>query len=73
MTTNFNYPTVEIFSDSEVFKSEDGENYSFLYSGGTYTDSSLCIPSAAEEVNYYFYSGDSQISMVQVKNPNLKV
>jgi hypothetical protein len=69
MTTNFNYPTIEISSTSEVLKSEDGQIYSFLFSGGSYSDSDLCIPSNAEDANYYFYSGDCQISMVEVKNP----
>jgi hypothetical protein len=69
MTTNFNYPTVKISSTSEVLKSEDGQIYSFLFSGGSYSDSDLCIPSNAEDANYYFYSGDCQISMVEVKNP----
>jgi hypothetical protein len=69
MTINFNFPTVEILSTSEVLKSEDGQIYSFLFSGGSYSDSDLCIPSNAEDANYYFYSGDCQISMVEVKNP----
>lgn len=69
MTVNFNYPTIEISSTSEVLKSEDGQIYSFLFSGGSYSDSDLCIPSNAEDANYYFYSGDCQISMVEVKNP----
>lgn len=73
MTTLFKYPTIEILSNSEVLKSEDGENYTFLFSGGAYTDYNLCIPSLTEECNYYFYSGESQISVVEVKNPNLKV
>ena len=67
MTTFFNYPTVEISSSSEVLKSEDGENYCFLFSGGNYSDSELCIPSKEECSNYYFYSGDGQISTVEVK------
>jgi hypothetical protein len=69
MITNFNYPIIEISSTSEVLKSEDGQIYSFLFSGGSYSDSDLCIPSNAEDANYYFYSGDCQISMVEVKNP----
>lgn len=67
MTALFNYPTVEISSSSEVLKSEDGENYYFLFSGGNYSDSELCIPSKEECSNYYFYSGDGQISTVEVK------
>ena len=73
MTAYFNYPAVEISSISEVFKSEDGENYSLLYSGGEYSDFDLCVPSSVEGANYYFYSGDCQISVVEVKNPNSQV
>jgi len=71
MTTNFNYPIVEISSSSEVLKSEDGEIYNFLFSGGNYSDSELCIPSEEEGSNYYFYSGDGQISAVEVKNSSI--
>ena len=73
MTAYFNYPTIKISSSSEVLKSEDGEFYSFLYSGGDYTDSNLCIPSETENSNYYFYSGDFQICTVAVKKPLFKV
>ena len=73
MTAYFDYPTIKISCSSEVFKSEDGEFYSFLYSGGEYTDANLCIPSEIENSNYYFYSGDSQICTVAVKKPLFKV
>lgn len=73
MNINFNYPTIEIAASSEVFKSEDGEIYTFLFSGGHYVDSDLCVPNTIEGSNYYFYSGDGQISMLEVKNPSLKV
>lgn len=69
MTTYFNYPRVEISSISEVLKSEDGEFFRFLFSGGSFLDSDLCIPSKDENPNYYFYSGDGQISVIEVKNP----
>jgi hypothetical protein len=69
MNINFNYPAIDISSSSEVFKSEDGELYRFLFSGGDYKDVNLCIPNNLEDSNYYFYSGDGQISMVEVKNP----
>lgn len=68
MTVYFNYPRIEIESSSEVLKSEDGQVYRFLFSGGHYLDSDLCIPSKEENPNYYFYSGDGQISVVEVKN-----
>lgn len=71
MTALFNYPKVEISSVSEVLKSEDGEVYRLLCLGGDYLDSDLCIPSKDESPNYYFYSGDGQISVVEVQNPNL--
>lgn len=71
MTTIFNHPSVEISSISEVLKSEDGEIYSLLYLGGDYSDSDLCIPSKNESPNYYFYSGDGQISVVEVQNPTV--
>lgn len=70
MTTIFNYPIIQISSSSDVFKSEDGEIYNFLYSGGNYTDGNLCIPSFLEEPNYYFYSGDGEIKVVAVQQPN---
>jgi len=31
----------------------------------------LCIPSEEEGSNYYFYSGDGQISAVEVKNSSI--
>lgn len=68
MTAYFNFPTVEISSCSEVLKSEDGEIYNFLFSGGSYTDCDVCLPSTEENSNYYFYSGDGQISVIEVKN-----
>ena len=49
------------------------EIYTFLFSGGHYVDSDLCVPNTIEGSNYYFYSGDGQISMLEVKNPSLKV
>jgi len=71
MTVLFNYPKIEISSVSEVLKSEDGEMYHLLFLGGDYSDSDLCIPSKDESPNYYFYSGDGQISVVEVQNPNV--
>ena len=68
MTALFKYPCIEISSTSEVLKSEDGELYNYLFSGGNYTDLDLCIPNKEEDMNYYFYSGDGQISVVEVKN-----
>jgi hypothetical protein len=73
MNINFEYPSAKISASSEVFKSEDGEIYTFLFSGGHYVDSDLCVPNTIEGSNYYFYSGDGQISMLEVKNPSLKV
>ena len=71
MTVYFNYPIVEVSSASEVLKSEDGEIYNFLFSGGNYLDHDLCIPAINENSNYYFYSGDGQISLVEVKSVSL--
>lgn len=71
MTAYFNFPMVEISSSSEVLKSEDGEFYSFLFSGGSYIDCDVCLPSTEENSNYYFYSGDGQISVIEVKNSTI--
>jgi len=70
MNASFIYPNIEITSSSEVFKSEDGEIYSFLYSGGFFLDKNLCIPAWFENPNYYFYSGDGEIKVVTVQQPN---
>lgn len=67
MNVQFFCPHVYINSASEVWKSEDGENFSFLYGGGEYLDFDLCLPSPEEDFNYYFYSGDGQILNVAVK------
>jgi hypothetical protein len=69
MTAFFQYPNVYLSSETEVFKSEDGETYTLLYSGGDFVDSDLCIPAASESENYYFYSGDGKIECVAVKIP----
>lgn len=67
MTATFTNNTVSITSNGPVYKSEDGENYSFLFEGGEYIDRALCIPSQDESANYYFYSGDSIICTVACK------
>jgi hypothetical protein len=67
VTTIFSKNTVTINSSSPVLKSEDGENYSFLFEGGEYIDRALCLPSNDESPNYYFYSGDGAIQTVACK------
>lgn len=67
MTATFNTNTVTINSSSPVFKSEDGENYFYLFNGGEYVDRELCLPSNDESANYYFYSGDGVIQTVACK------
>lgn len=67
MTTSFNKDSVTITSNGSVYKSEDGENYSFLFEGGEYIDRALCLPSNDESPNYYFYSGDGVIQTVSCK------
>lgn len=67
MITTFSNNTVTISSSSPVFKSEDGENYLFLFEGGEYIDSELCLPAQNESANYYFYSGDGVIQTIACK------
>lgn len=67
MTATFVNNTVSITSNGPVYKSEDGENYSFLFDGGEYIDRALCLPAQDESANYYFYSGDWSIIPVACK------
>jgi hypothetical protein len=68
MTAEFVYPIIKITSSSEVYKSEDGETYRFLFDGGEYEDSDICIPAVNENPNYYFYSGDGENIVVPVQS-----
>ena len=67
MTTVFLNNSVTITSNGPVLKSEDGDNYSFLFDGGEYIDYDLCLPSQDESPNYYFYAGDGVILSVTCK------
>jgi hypothetical protein len=68
MTAEFIYPIIKIVSSSEVYKSEDGETYYFLFDGGEYEDGDICIPAVNENPNYYFYSGDGETTLVPIQN-----
>jgi hypothetical protein len=68
MTAEFVYPIIKIASSSEVYKSEDGETYHFLFDSGDYEDSDICIPAVNENPNYYFYSGDGENIVVPVQS-----
>lgn len=67
MTTTFQNDSITITANGPVYKSEDGENYSFLFDGGEYIDRALCLPAKDESPNYYFYAGDGVISPVGCK------
>lgn len=67
MITVFTNNVVLISSSGPVSKSEDGQNYSFLFNGGEFVDNQLCLPSKQESANYYFYSGDGVIQSVACK------
>lgn len=65
MTTTFFKDCVTINASGEVFKSEDGENFFPLFSGGFCEDKALCLTNDFE--NFYFYSGDGNIQVVGCK------
>lgn len=65
MTAIFNQQTVEINSIGEVEKSEDGETFFQISSGGQFFDSALCLSSEFE--NFYFYRGDGETIVVPCK------
>lgn len=67
MIATFSNNSISISSNGPIYKSEDGEHYSLLFSGGEYSDKNLCIPAQNESPNYYFYSGDGVIRAVECK------
>lgn len=67
MTAVFSINSITINSNGPVLKSEDGDSYFLLFEGGEYVDSNLCISSSSESPNYYFYSGDGEVSTVACK------
>ena len=71
MTAEIIYPIVKIVSSSPVYKSEDAETYYFLFDGGEYEDSNICIPAISENANYYFYSGDGENIVIPIQNTTI--
>ena len=65
MTAAFSQSIVEINSIGPVEKSEDGEIFSRISSGGQFFDSALCLSSEFE--NFYFYRGDGETIVVPCK------
>ena len=65
MTAAFNQSIIEINSIGPVEKSEDGETFFLISSGGQHFDSALCLSSEFE--NFYFYRGDGETIAVPCK------
>lgn len=65
MTATFNQQSVEINSIGSVEKSEDGETFFQISSGGQFFDSALCLSNEFE--NFYIYRGDGETIAVPCK------